>query len=68
MTNALRRSTVFVMLALAGTVAACGGDTSVTAPTPLGPAATTMTTPTAPAGGQPPSGLAGEVHADCCGR
>ena len=61
MTNALRRAIVFIMLALAGTVAACGGDTSVTAPTPLRPAAPTLTTPTAPAGGlHPLGGLAGE--------
>ena len=59
MTNTLRRAAVFVMLALALTAGACGGDSSVTGPTPLAPAAPRTTAPTPPGGGEP-LGLAGE--------
>jgi hypothetical protein len=61
MTNTLRRAIVFVMLALGLTVAACGGDSSVTGPTAIAPAAAPHDDhPTPPSGGEPFSGLAGE--------
>ena len=61
MTNTLRQAIVFVMLAPGLTIAACGGDRSVTGPTAFAPAAAPSTTsPMPPSGGRPSSGLSGE--------